>query len=121
MNQENNRIELYQKVLNAERYNKKTKQKYRAYTKDYSTYLKEFFDKEVNTDALYSFLVGKRVYTKSKKDFYNSFACDLDWAKQTQYCPKPITDKERFGTSGDPRVTNGGVNISDKSYTLNDL
>ena len=69
MSQENNRIELYQKVMHKERHNKNTNKNYRIYTKDYPTFIKQFFDKSINTDSLYDYLISKSLYSKSKTSF----------------------------------------------------
>jgi hypothetical protein len=45
----------------------------------------------------------------SLKEFFTHYCGDIDWAKKTQYFPKQISNKERFGTSDEPILTNGGV------------
>ena len=86
------------------------RQKYRDFTSWESLNFKD----EQSVKSIYGKALNDIINPCSLNDFYKVFCCgDLEWAKQSQYCPKPMTDKERFSASDTPITTNGGVS---KSY-----
>jgi hypothetical protein len=78
---EEKRVKLYQEL-------KKSK----FYTKNYDEFINQFFNNSQNCDKLYNACVSNGTYTKSKKDWYVQFACDLQWAKDGGFCGTQTID-----------------------------
>lgn len=83
---------------------------FRQKYKDFTIWESINFKDEASVNIIYGKALNDIINPCSLADFYKVFCCaDLEWAKQTQYCPKPKTNKEIFGSSEDPTITGGGV------------
>jgi len=81
------------------------------YEKSLKEFLNQYFSSVDSLDDFYGKMIQYSYYTKSKGDFYKKYACDLDWAKQTEYCkvapeaPKtglfPVTEDDRTKIIGE--------------------
>jgi peptidoglycan hydrolase-like protein with peptidoglycan-binding domain len=113
---EQNRIELFQGLI-----------KRKKYLKSYNDFVK-YFNNENSVSELWNKLITDGSYTKTIKDFYIKYACDLTWAKKTSYCigkkysSKWGTDscvltyaQENDGTI----TTDGSYNIGENYYYPN--
>lgn len=64
-------------------------------TTQYPEWKTKYFSSETGVIKVFNYLKDKKYYTLSLNDFYSKYACDLTWAKTTQYCggttipPKP--------------------------------
>ena len=72
---EEKRIKLYQKLKESN-----------SYTKSYNEFIEQFFNNSTNCDKLYNSCVSDGSFSKTKKEWYEKFACDLEWAGTTTYC-----------------------------------
>jgi hypothetical protein len=72
---EEKRIKLYQSLKDDE-----------SYTKSYDEFINQFFNNSTNCEKLYNNSISEGSFTKTKKEWYQNFACDLEWAKSTSYC-----------------------------------
>jgi len=109
MTNEQRRVWLYNQLITNELLMNSKKQP--ATLSDYD----KFYKDETNVKKLYDYVVSyidlkdKSGAPESLSSFYLKYVCDLDWAKQTKYCPKPMTQKDVFGTSDTPKTISGGV------------
>jgi len=55
-------------------------------TTSYFDWKKKYFSSDSGVDKVFNFLKDNEYYTLSLNDFYAKYACDLSWAKTTQYC-----------------------------------
>jgi hypothetical protein len=55
-------------------------------TTSYFDWKKKYFSSDNGVGKVYSFLKDNEYYTLSLNDFYAKYACDLSWARTTQYC-----------------------------------
>jgi len=72
---EQNRIILFQGMVKDGDYNK-----------DIDAFNTQYFSNSSTIKDLWKKLIQNREYTKTLKDFYVKYACDLPWAKKTTYC-----------------------------------
>jgi hypothetical protein len=111
---EEKRIKLYQKLKESQ-----------FYSKSYNEFINQFFDSSTNCDKLYDACISNGSYSKTKKEWYKSFACDLTWATNTGFCgtvtpppspnpapnpspaPRPRTDRYTSVTYTGQDVING--------------
>jgi peptidoglycan hydrolase-like protein with peptidoglycan-binding domain len=98
---EEKRIALYQLMIGNE-----------TYTKDYASFETQFFTSEVQTKKLWAFLLQKLIYTKTLKEFYNKFCCDLVWAKSTSYCGGGSTTTTGSTTGNTTNTTGNTTNTT---------
>ena len=90
-------------------------------TKTYSEFLSTYFSNANGIEKLWQVLVSNGDYDDNIDIFYQKFACDLPWAKKTQYC---ITNKYSNDWSKYPCVVsyaqdNDGQMATDGSYLIN--
>jgi hypothetical protein len=108
INFQKKRVELYKDFIQDAKKNgieKEFKNKYGDYLKWESTN----FVNEVSVKSIWSKALIDVISPCSLKEFFENYCGDLDWARQTQYFPKQISEKDRFGTSSIPEVIHGGV------------
>jgi hypothetical protein len=72
---EQDRIKLYQGMVADGNYHK-----------DIDAFNSQYFSNDATVKDLWKKLIKNRDYTKTLKDFYTKYACDLSWAKKTTYC-----------------------------------
>jgi hypothetical protein len=74
---------------------------------NYDDFKSKWYGSEINSNTMYDFLVHKRLYPKTKKEFYTTYLCDLTWAKSTSNCvstpspPSPPTPSPQVTTYKD--------------------
>jgi len=72
---EQDRIKLYQGMVADGNYHK-----------DIDAFNSQYFSNDATVKDLWKKLIKNRDYTKTLKDFYTKYVCDLSWAKKTTYC-----------------------------------
>jgi len=92
----------------------------RGMKKDYTQFISTYFTNEVDFKKLYDMLVGDKAYTKSLENFYSSMACDLEWAKTTNYCAGKTKPKEQEYTPEEKTIsiTQQQQNLVNKGYFI---
>jgi hypothetical protein len=114
---EEKRIALYQLMIGNE-----------TYTKDYASFEAQFFTNEAQTKKLWAFLLQNLMFTKTLKEFYTKFCCDLEWAKTTSYCGGTSGNSGTSGNAGTSGTAgsagtsgNSGSALVDTTLTGDDL
>ena len=108
---EQDRIKLYQGMVADGNYHK-----------DIDAFNSQYFSNDTTVKDLWKKLIKNRDYTKTLKDFYTKYACDLSWAKKTTYCGGGNTNTSTWDNF--PCVVelakSKGVSLgSDNSYEIN--
>ena len=94
-----NRIELFRNL------------KTTGLKKTYQEFVKTYFSDEDGVKKLWDVLINDGVFKKSLKDFYLTYSCDLEWAKNTTFCK---TDEFKYGGKESPL---SGANSTPASNT----
>jgi len=105
---ETNRIALYQGLKEDEEYNK-----------SFSEFIEQYFSNSSEVNVLYNLLIDNGDYTKTLKDFYKKYVCDLEWAKTTDYC-KVTTTQTTAQPQVEEEIFNELIELNYDNYTDNE-
>ena len=100
---EQNRINLYQGMVADGNYHK-----------DIDAFNSQYFSNDLTVKDLWKKLIKNSEYTKTLKQFYVKYACDLSWAKNGTYCklssiPSPVTPPRTGGNPSPSPAPGNGV------------
>ena len=61
----------------------------------YDEFIKKYFQTEESSIDFYNKMVSFGYTNKGKNEFFKTYCCDLDWAKQQNYCKTAAAAKEK--------------------------